>query len=382
MRKNNHNLIIIITIFVILSCILFYAGQFLFYTENKESVSTKTAEITQTEVLRPAPIEYKNITATINGKKQEIFLIEFDPLDNRVEFKPVLSYDNVFGFENISEICKRTGAYAAINAGFFYENGDPVGMVSIDGKLIMNATGSDPVLLIDKNGVRFKKLFTQLSFSVSVEKTYINKLNRNGLDGNIVLYTNAYGSPNRAQIKNTSISVQNGLVTSIIRDTLQEVPIKKDSSLLSFFGKSSDMPDKLGIKVGDKVNIEMEPEINGSYAAYECGCMLVENGISVVPDEYRWVGSLNNQDPRTAVGIKEDGRVILLVVDGRQPGYSSGLTGKELTEYLISIGVKDAAMLDGGATSQMFVGGELKNKPSYRGIERPVAGAFIVKVKK
>ncbi len=382
MRKNNHNLIIIITIFVILSCILFYAGQFLFYTENKESVSTKTAEITQTEVLRPAPIEYKNITATINGKKQEIFLIEFDPIDNRVEFKPVLSYDNVFGFENISEICKRTGAYAAINAGFFYENGDPVGMVSIDGKLIMNATGSDPVLLIDKNGVRFKKLFTQLSFSVSVEKTYINKLNRNGLDGNIVLYTNAYGSTNRAQIKNTSISVQNGLVTSIIRDTLQEVPIKKDSSLLSFFGKSSDMPDKLGIKVGDKVNIEMEPEINGSYAAYECGCMLVENGISVVPDEYRWVGSLNNQDPRTAVGIKEDGRVILLVVDGRQPGYSSGLTGKELTEYLISIGVKDAAMLDGGATSQMFVGGELKNKPSYRGIERPVAGAFIVKVKK
>jgi exopolysaccharide biosynthesis protein len=364
-----------------LSCILFYAGQFLFYTEKNESMSTKTAEISQAEVLQPSPIEYRHITSTINGKKQEIFLIEFDPLDNRIEFKPVLSYDNVFGFEYISEICKRTGAYAAVNAGFFYENGDPVGMVAIGGKLIMNATGSDPVLLIDKNGARFEKLFTQLSFSVSGEKTYINKLNRNGLDGNIVLYTNAYGSTNRAQIKNTSVRVQNGTVTSIIRDTLQEVPIKKDSSLLSFFGKRSTLPDKLGIKVGDKINIEMEPRFSGTYEAYECGCMLVENGISVVPDEYRWIGALNNRDPRTAIGLKEDGRIVLIVVDGRQPGYSSGLTGKELADYLISSGVKYAAMLDGGATSQMFVGGELKNKPSYRGIERPVAGAFIVKVK-
>jgi exopolysaccharide biosynthesis protein len=380
MRKNNRNLIIIISIFVVLSCILFYAGQFLFYTEKAESPIIQTTEATEIEELRPAPIEYKNITATISGKKQEIFLIEFDPLDDRVEFKPVLSYDNVFGFENISEICKRTGAYAAINAGFFYENGDPVGMVALDSKLVINATGSDPVLLIDKAGVRFEKLFTQLSFSVGGEKTYINKLNRSGLDGNIILYTNAYGSTNRAQIKNTSISIKNGIVTSIVRDTLQEVPIKKDSSLLSFFGKSSALPDKLGIKVGDTIIIEMEPEIAEPYEAYECGCMLVENGISVVPDEYRWVGSLNNQDPRTAIGIKEDGRVVFFVVDGRQPGYSSGLTGKELADYLISIGVKDAAMLDGGATSQMFVGGELKNKPSYRGIERPVAGAFVVRV--
>ncbi|QNU67425.1 phosphodiester glycosidase family protein [Ruminiclostridium herbifermentans] len=381
MRKNNHNLIIVISIFVILSCILFYAGQFLFYTENTKSPITQTAETTEIEALRPVPIEYKNITTSINGKKQEIFLIEFDPLDNRVEFKPVLSYNNVFGFENLSEICKRTGAYAAINAGFFYENGDPVGMVAIDSELVINATGRDPVLLIDKNGVRFEKLFTQLSFSVNGEKIYINKLNRSGLDGNIVLYTNVYGSTNRARIKNTSVSIKNGTVTSIIRDTLQEVPIQKDSSLLSFFGKNSELPDKLGIKVGDKINIEMEPKFTEPYEAYECGCMLVDNGISVVPDEYRWVGSLNNQDPRTAIGIKEDGRVVLFVVDGRQPGYSSGLTGKELAEYLVSIGVKHAAMLDGGATSQMFVDGELKNKPSYRGIERPVAGAFIVKVK-
>lgn len=384
MKKNNHNLIIIICIFVILSCILFYAGQFLFSKESSKSVSTNISHISKkrnVEVEKPFPIEYRNISTTINGLKQNIFLLEFDPLDERIEFKPVLSYDNVFGFEKLSEICKRTGAYGAINGGFFYEQGDPVGMVSIDGKIIINATGNDPVLVIDKNGAKFKKMFSQLSFSVDNEKVYINKLNRTGLDGNIILYTDAYGSTNRAKIKNTSLRVENGIITSIIRDTLQEVQIKKDSCLISFFGKNSILPDKLGIKVGDNINIEMEPQFNGEYCAYECGCMLVENGISVAPNEYRWVGTLNNRDPRTAIGIKKDGRVVLIVVDGRQPGYSSGFTGKELADYLISIGVQDAAMLDGGATSQMYVNGSLKNKPSYRGIERAVAGAFIVRVK-
>nr|WP_313559117.1 phosphodiester glycosidase family protein [Ruminiclostridium cellobioparum] len=79
--------------------------------------------------------------------------------------------------------------------------------------------------------------------------------------------------------------------------------------------------------------------------------------------------------------MKADGKMVLIVVDGRQPGYSTGMTGKELAEYLIRLGVEEAAMLDGGATSQMLVEGSLKNRPSDRGLERPVAGAFIVKLK-
>lgn len=383
MKKNNHNLIIIIFILVILSCIAFYVGQFLFSNKNTGNKNTQSVLPTKSETLEPPPVEYKTISTTINGFKQQIFLLSFDPTDTRVEFKPALSYDNIFGFESLSEICKRTDAYAAVNAGFFYENGDPVGMVAIDGKLLMNATGSkDPVLFIDKSGAEFKRIFTQLSFTVNGNKTYINKLNRTGLDGNIILYTSEYGSTNRATIKNTSVRVKNGTVYSIIRDTLKDTPLQKDGLLISFFGRNAMLPDKLGIKVGDKINVEMEPQIDGNYSAYECGCMLVENGVSVVPEEYKWVGTLKNRDPRTAIGIKENGQVVLVVVDGRQPDYSTGFTGKELADYLISIGVKSAAMLDGGATSQMYVDGNLKNKPSYRGMERPVAGAFIVKVTK
>jgi len=383
MRKNNQKLIIIIGVLIILSSIIFYVGQFLFSAKRESSEVIPNSTVVQNSEISsklPFPVEYKHISSKINGYKQEIFTLEFDPLDKRIEFKPVLSYDNVFGFEMMSEICKRTGAYAAINGGFFYEYGDPVGMVTIDGNAFMAATGYGPVLIIDKNGANFKKIISELSFSFNNEKTYINKLNRTGQDGNIVLYTSDYGLTNRAKIKNTSVRVENNTVTSISRDTM-EVPLKKDSYLISFFGKKASLPNKLGIKEGDKVNIELKPKFNGIYQAYECGSLLVKDGISVVPDKDRWVGSLKNRDPRTAIGIKEDGKVVLVVVDGRQPDYSSGFTGDELASYLIQMGVKDAAMLDGGATSQIFVDGNLKNKPSYRGIQRSVAGAFIVKVK-
>lgn len=382
MKKNNQKLIIIISIFMILSFIVFYVGQFLFPQKDTSSEVTPSSQIAQNSKgnpLQPFPVEYKRVSSDLNGHKQEIFTLEFDPLDKRIEFKPVLAFNNVFGFEKISDICKRTGAYAAINGGFFYEYGDPVGMVAIDGNVFMASTGYDPVLVIDNNGASFKRITTKLSFSINSGKTGINKLNRSGLDGNIVLYTSDYGSTNRAKIKNTSIRVENNTVISIIKDTM-EVPLKKNSYLISFFGKNTSLPNELGIKVGDKINIEIKPQFEGKYQAYECGSMLVKDGISVVPDSDRWAGTLKNRDPRTAIGIKENGKLVLIVVDGRQPGYSSGVTGEELTDYLIQIGIKDAAMLDGGATSQIFVDGNLKNKPSDRGIARPVAGAFIIKV--
>ena len=90
------------------------------------------------------------------------------------------------------------------------------------------------------------------------------------------------------------------------------------------------------------------------------------------------MGVLTNRDPRTAIGIREDGTVIQLTVDGRQPGYSAGFTGRELAENLIVCGAVDAAMLDGGASTAMLFEGELVNRPSHKGQEREIAGAILV----
>ena len=90
---------------------------------------------------------------------------------------------------------------------------------------------------------------------------------------------------------------------------------------------------------------------------------------------------MTNRDPRTAVGIKNETTVVLITVDGRQPERSAGMTGEELARYLLQNGVKDAAMLDGGASTEMIVGGEIVNRPSFNGKERPVGGALAVFIK-
>ncbi|GAB4487658.1 MAG: hypothetical protein Fur0016_01370 [Anaerolineales bacterium] len=94
--------------------------------------------------------------------------------------------------------------------------------------------------------------------------------------------------------------------------------------------------------------------------------------------------------PRTAVGLDGPGtRLILIVVDGRQPFYSEGATIAELAELMLFYGGDNAIMLDGGGSSTMVInwpgkGLQVMNSPIDLGIpgrERAVGnhlGIFAV----
>lgn len=90
----------------------------------------------------------------------------------------------------------------------------------------------------------------------------------------------------------------------------------------------------------------------------------------------------SSPEPRSAVGLDQKNRtLILVVVDGRQPGYSEGVTLQELAEILESYGAYTAMNLDGGGSSTLVVEGPLGmarvlNSPINNGIpgrERAVA---------
>jgi hypothetical protein len=84
--------------------------------------------------------------------------------------------------------------------------------------------------------------------------------------------------------------------------------------------------------------------------------------------------------PRTAVGFDaEENLLWVVVVDGRQPGYSDGMTLPELTGIFEALGVEEAVNLDGGGSTAMVLGGETVNRPSDSGGERPVANALAIR---
>ena len=95
------------------------------------------------------------------------------------------------------------------------------------------------------------------------------------------------------------------------------------------------------------------------------------------PDSDQGFASLRH--PRTAVAYDpEAGRLWVMVVDGRQGSYSSGMTLGELTAALSATGSAEALNLDGGGSSVMVVHGRMMSRPSDEDGERAVRNALAV----
>jgi hypothetical protein len=98
--------------------------------------------------------------------------------------------------------------------------------------------------------------------------------------------------------------------------------------------------------------------------------ILKDSKVLVEPQEVR--------HPRTAVGISADGmKFVWLVVDGRQKGYSEGVSEEELARLLLESGCAHGINLDGGGSSSMWIRNErselvVANRPSDPTGVRPV----------
>lgn len=87
--------------------------------------------------------------------------------------------------------------------------------------------------------------------------------------------------------------------------------------------------------------------------------------------------------PRTAIGQREDGVMIFLVIDGRQIGHSLGCTMEDLIDVMQKYGAVNAACCDGGSSSVLAYNGEVINKNSSLNPEygRRLPNAFLVSKK-
>lgn len=87
--------------------------------------------------------------------------------------------------------------------------------------------------------------------------------------------------------------------------------------------------------------------------------------------------SIQGSQPRTAIGVIGDNHLVLLVVDGRDEGYSRGATLPELGEILAGLGCTTGYNLDGGGSSVMIFDGEVVTQPSNGG-ERATSDILYV----
>jgi exopolysaccharide biosynthesis protein len=104
----------------------------------------------------------------------------------------------------------------------------------------------------------------------------------------------------------------------------------------------------------------------GAWQAWDFGPSLLTDGAAITDFSSSRISGVN---PRTAIGYFEPGHYCFVVVDGRQDGYSDGMSLAELSALMENLGCSVAYNLDGGKSSNMTFQGSLANQPTEGGRE-------------
>ena len=83
--------------------------------------------------------------------------------------------------------------------------------------------------------------------------------------------------------------------------------------------------------------------------------------------------------PRSALGFNDE-KLFLIAVDGRQPGYSMGMTLHEMGTFFSELGIKNAINFDGGSSSTLWALGRVANSPAH-GYERRIFNIAMIRAR-
>jgi uncharacterized protein YigE (DUF2233 family) len=122
---------------------------------------------------------------------------------------------------------------------------------------------------------------------------------------------------------------------------------------------------------------KMQTAIGGGPALLHKGEIRITN-----KEEIMFVSGEADRHPRTAIGYTAKGKLIILMVEGRNPGIAEGMTLKQEATVLQQLGCVEALNLDGGGSSCLLLNGKETIKPSDKEGQRPVPGVFIIYNKK
>ena len=289
----------------------------------------------------------------MSGLPVRIYALTLAP-DSRYELRPFSGAGAVNGRGRLARAVAANGARAAVNACYFDTDGWVIGNCKWNGSFFGVDDTPRSAFVVDKEGKA--SIQKDLSYLGTVSLPDGRTLTIKGL--------------NRQRIR--EVRVSKGRATEV--SAKGNMRLDSDSLVLSGHGANADA--LAHIRRGDRVAIA---QTLGSRLADEArlvvggGPLLVEKGVvnvrsreeSIAPD------IAYGRAPRTGIGIKADGTVLLMVVDGRSR-YSAGMSLNEFARYLKRFGAVSAVNLDGGGSSEMVLDGRIMNRPSD-GSERPVS---------
>jgi hypothetical protein len=327
-----------------------------------------------------------------------IHVTKFDYTRPDLRLTTTLAHNTVFGLATVKEqveaLPKTLGKpLCAINGDFFLikkvpYQGDPRGLQIVNGEMV-SGPWKDVALWIDGNGKpHMDKIKGQFKVTLPNSKTINVGFNEDRGDNDAALLSPTLGSTTRTS---------NGVDVVLQNDGGSWLPIHTGEKISAHVsevhtgGNAAIRPDSLVLSIGPKlaqrlptfstgahvgINLSVSPDLSNIQTALGGGPALVKNGKNLQQQQTGKTDSLRQRNPRTVIGWN-DREFFMVVVDGRKPDLSVGMTFQELAALMMRLGCKEAMNLDGGGSTTMWLEGKIVNHPSDK-FERHVANTLVL----
>ena len=344
-----------------------------------------------------------------------LYVAEMSRHEPTLHFEVALANAQVLGKESVRSMANRRTqrgdrrVLVAVNGGFGVL-GDMRGYGGVlenlhiqEGELITQPTDTEACFGVTESG-EFLSSSVQMNASLQIgtHTLQLGCINQRRLDGcQVTLYTPRLGESTRTNRRRGREVILSGLplpltpsyahayrVEAVSRDGNSRIP--RDGAVLWINARLRDESiSQFNTGADGTLTLSLSPpEWNQVRHAIGGRLRLLKNGeinetlVEMHNAEKRHTPGkrtpvLNlSHEPRTALGYNAD-TLFLVVADGRQPKYSTGLTLYELASILIELGATEAINLDGGSSSTFVVKDAVINKPSGQQ-ERDVLNAVFI----
>ena len=324
--------------------------------------------------------EYTGIT--VDGKPLTLDVLEVDLAVPGVSLFPVIPKNGVTSRSRLSNLAADSGGVAAVNGGFFVTGNDtsfPIGHAVVEGVPRVKWDVWRPSVSLGIQGLKFGFFQPVLEVIFAGGKVLpVDKLNSTPKSMETALFTSDWGNKPLPGGERLWVELEGKINgdAAIINVSRQASTLSADTILLA-------LPPS-GFEAwavpGEKISIsyaypswpdEVEHLLTG-------GPLLVEDGRPVFQARAEgFDGSILDRNPRTAVAMHQNGKVLFVTVDGRKPELSVGVTFEEFSLLLAALGAREAIGLDGGGSTEMWINGRIANNLS-EGTERLLPNALVV----
>jgi exopolysaccharide biosynthesis protein len=306
--------------------------------------------------------------------------------------RSLLSNDGVLGSETLTAMQKRTSALVtavSVNGDYTKPTGEPTGMLMRDGMLDHPPLGARSSAGIDTAGVlHVDRVSFFGTWRGTGQRRPLNGVNQVPTGGQVVLFTSAWGGTTPRAADAVDAVIAPFPVAPVNTDLTAQVA-KLSAGGGTVIPPGAAVLQARGTTIAQKLTTEapegtpvttrliLKPEWTGVTQAVGGGPVLVKNGKAIfrANEAFDSTGLLP-RTARSAIGQLADGRILLVTVDGNQPGYSVGLSNFELALALQRLGATWAMALAPAQASAMAFDGSLLSSPAPR--EQPVAEALSV----